>query len=82
MIFCAVLFFSVTCIFELACFLLYALVFPKLPIVKYYRQKAASEGSKTVGSDLAAAGIKTDQDRQVCPSDHTNAYNESCTNLP
>uniref|UniRef100_A0A453BB67 Major facilitator superfamily (MFS) profile domain-containing protein n=5 Tax=Aegilops tauschii subsp. strangulata TaxID=200361 RepID=A0A453BB67_AEGTS len=61
----AMLFFSVTCMFELACLLLYAFVFPKLPIVKYYRQKAASEGSKTVGSDLAAAGIKTDQDRQV-----------------
>ncbi|KAK8960972.1 Equilibrative nucleotide transporter 3 [Platanthera guangdongensis] len=28
-----------------------------LPIVRYYRAKAASEGSKTVSADLAAAGI-------------------------
>ena len=39
--------------------MLYAYVFPKLPIVKYYRRKAASEGSKTVTADLAAAGIKS-----------------------
>jgi len=53
----AVLFFSVSTLFELLCVLLYAFVFPKLPIVKYYRAKAASEGSKTVASDLAAAGV-------------------------
>ncbi|KAJ8546573.1 hypothetical protein K7X08_032647 [Anisodus acutangulus] len=51
------LFFSVSTLFELLCVLLYAFVFPKLPIVKYYRAKAASEGSKTVASDLAAGGI-------------------------
>jgi equilibrative nucleoside transporter 1/2/3 len=45
--------------FEFLCILLYAFVFPKLPIVKYYRAKAASEGSKTVSADLAAAGIQT-----------------------
>ena len=73
------LFFSVTCLFELLCFLLYAYVFPKLPIVKYYRAKAASEGSKTVGSDLAAAGVKTDQDRQVRLSNHISAYNQCST---
>jgi equilibrative nucleoside transporter 1/2/3 len=44
--------------------------------VKYYRTKAASEGSMTVGSDLAAAGVKTEQDRQVCLSDRTSAYNQ------
>ena len=53
----AVLFFGICTIFELLCVLLYAFVFPKLPIVKYYRAKAASEGSKTVSADLAAAGI-------------------------
>ncbi|KAH0700892.1 hypothetical protein KY284_015107 [Solanum tuberosum] len=53
----AILFFSVSTLFELLCVLLYAFVFPKLPIVKYYRAKAASEGSKTVASDLAAAGV-------------------------
>jgi len=55
----AVTFFVISTFFELLCFLLYAFVFPKLPIVKYYRSKAASEGSKTVSSDLAAGGIQT-----------------------
>ncbi|XP_061336813.1 equilibrative nucleotide transporter 3-like [Gastrolobium bilobum] len=54
----AILFFAISTFFELLCVLLYAYVFPKLPIVKYYRSKAASEGSKTVSADLAAAGIK------------------------
>jgi equilibrative nucleoside transporter 1/2/3 len=31
--------------------------------VKYYRSKAASEGSKTVAADLAAAGIQTKIDQ-------------------
>lgn len=53
----AILFFALCTIFELLCVLLYAFVFPKLPIVKYYRSKAASEGSKTVSADLAAGGI-------------------------
>ncbi|XP_009626442.1 equilibrative nucleotide transporter 3 [Nicotiana tabacum] len=53
----AILFFSVSTFFELLCVLLYAFVFPKLPIVKYYRAKAASEGSKTVAGDLAAGGV-------------------------
>lgn len=53
----AILFFSVSTLFELLCVLLYAFVFPKLPIVKYYRAKAASEGSKTVAGDLAAGGV-------------------------
>ncbi|XP_059294897.1 equilibrative nucleotide transporter 3-like [Lycium ferocissimum] len=57
----AILFFSVSTLFELLCVLLYAFVFPKLPIVKYYRAKAASEGSKTVGSDLAAGGVYKQQ---------------------
>ncbi|KAK2379852.1 equilibrative nucleotide transporter [Trifolium repens] len=55
----AILFFVISIIFELLCVILYAFVFPKLPIVKYYRSKAASEGSKTVSADLAAAGIQT-----------------------
>lgn len=53
----ALLFMSIATVLEFLCILLYALVFPKLPIVKYYRTKAASEGSKTVSADLAAAGI-------------------------
>lgn len=55
----ALLFFAISSFFELLCVLLYALAFPKLPIVKYYRSKAASEGSKTVSADLAAGGIQT-----------------------
>lgn len=62
----AVLFFSITCLFELVCLLLYTFVFAKLPIVKYYRTKAATEGSKTVASDLAAAGVVAEQQPQVC----------------
>ncbi|GAV67426.1 Nucleoside_tran domain-containing protein [Cephalotus follicularis] len=55
----AMLFLAISTAFEFACILLYAFIFPKLPIVKYYRSKAASEGSKTVSADLAAAGIQT-----------------------
>ncbi|CAN6457804.1 unnamed protein product [Victoria cruziana] len=50
---------------ELACVLLYAFVFPKLEIVRYFRSKAASEGSKTVASDLAAGGVPQDSDKDV-----------------
>ncbi|URE32220.1 equilibrative nucleoside transporter [Musa troglodytarum] len=55
----AMMFFAISCFFELLCVLLYAIVFPKLPIVKFYRAKAASEGSMTVSADLAAGGIQT-----------------------
>lgn len=51
---------------ELLCVILYAYVFPKLPTVKYYRSKAASEGSKTVLADLVAAGIQK-QSESVTP---------------
>ncbi|KAK4286202.1 hypothetical protein QN277_002793 [Acacia crassicarpa] len=54
----AIMFFAISTFFELVCVLLYAFVFPKLPIVKYYRSKAASEGSKTVTADLVAGGIQ------------------------
>ncbi|XP_020224322.1 equilibrative nucleotide transporter 3 [Cajanus cajan] len=55
----AILFFAISTFFELLCVVLYAFIFPKIPIVKYFRSKAASEGSKTVSSDLAAGGIRT-----------------------
>lgn len=57
-LFFAVLFFAISSFFECLCVILYAFVFPKIPIVKYYRNKAASEGSKTVAADLAAGGIQ------------------------
>ncbi|CAM6090669.1 unnamed protein product [Calypogeia fissa] len=51
------LFFFLSAFFEILCLLLYAFVFPKLEIVKYYRSRAAAEGSKTVTADLAAGGV-------------------------
>ncbi|XP_076901288.1 equilibrative nucleotide transporter 3-like [Bidens hawaiensis] len=54
------LFLAISAFFEFLCTLLYAFVFAKLSIVKYYRAKAAREGSTTVTSDLAAAGIQTE----------------------
>ncbi|CAL5408690.1 unnamed protein product [Camellia sinensis] len=55
----AMLFLAISTFFEFLCIFLYAFIFPKLPIVKYYSSKAALEGSKTVTADLAAAGIQT-----------------------
>ncbi|KAK7246608.1 hypothetical protein RIF29_41477 [Crotalaria pallida] len=55
----AILFFAISTFIEFLCIILYAMYFPMLPIVKYFRSKAALEGSKTVSADLAAAGIQT-----------------------
>ncbi|KAI3937124.1 hypothetical protein MKX01_015339 [Papaver californicum] len=68
----AMLFFGISIVFELLCVLLYAYVFPKLPIVKHYRAKAASEGSKTVSADLAAGGMKTLTGEQAAEEDPKN----------
>ncbi|CAK9181294.1 unnamed protein product [Ilex paraguariensis] len=59
----ATLFLSISTLLVFLCILLYAFYFPKLPIVKHYRSKAASEGSKTVSTDLAAAGIQTQESK-------------------
>ncbi|GAB2231471.1 hypothetical protein Droror1_Dr00010479 [Drosera rotundifolia] len=61
----ALLFLAISTLFEFACIFVYAYYFPKLPIVKYFRKKAASEGSKTVSNDLAAAGIHQVTDVQT-----------------
>ncbi|XP_020202649.1 equilibrative nucleotide transporter 3 [Cajanus cajan] len=61
----AILFLAISTFIELVCIVLYAICFTKLPIVKYYRSKAALEGSKTVSADLAAAGIRTKTDDEV-----------------
>ncbi|XP_010422412.1 PREDICTED: equilibrative nucleotide transporter 3-like [Camelina sativa] len=53
----AMIFLATATFIEFICVILYAYLFPKLPIIKYYRSKAASEGSKTVSADLVAAGI-------------------------
>jgi hypothetical protein len=43
--------------------------------VKYYRSKAAAEGSKTVASDLAAAGLSTEvQGQQVRTSSDVQSF--------
>ncbi|KAI3942783.1 hypothetical protein MKW92_005637 [Papaver armeniacum] len=68
----AMLFLGISVVFELLCVLLYAYVFPKLPIVKHYRAKAASEGSKTVSADLAAGGMKTLSGEQAAEEDPKN----------
>ncbi|CAE5966718.1 unnamed protein product [Arabidopsis arenosa] len=52
----ATLFFVVSASFELVCVLLYAYVFPRIPIVKYYRGEAILQGAITVAADLAAGG--------------------------
>ncbi|XP_030480879.1 equilibrative nucleotide transporter 3-like [Cannabis sativa] len=65
------LFLAISASFEFICILLYAFIFPKLPIVKHFRSKAASQGSKTVKSDLAAAGVET-QEGQVDEVRKTN----------
>ncbi|MCL7050133.1 hypothetical protein MKW94_006980 [Papaver nudicaule] len=57
----ALVFLSFATSFMLMCAFLYAFIFAKLPIVKYYRSKAASEGSKTVAADLVAAGLEMEQ---------------------
>ncbi|KAI3859617.1 hypothetical protein MKX03_008205, partial [Papaver bracteatum] len=54
-------FLSIDTSFMMLCAVLYAFVFGKLPIVKYHRSKAASEGSKTVPADLVAAGMEMQQ---------------------
>ncbi|KDP33783.1 hypothetical protein JCGZ_07354 [Jatropha curcas] len=61
----AILFFALSAFFELLCVFLYAYAFPRLPTVKHYRSKAASEGSKTVTADLAAAGNRTFQQEEA-----------------
>ncbi|KAK4859056.1 hypothetical protein QYF36_026112 [Acer negundo] len=65
------LFLAICTFFEFLCIFLYAYFFPKLPIVKYFRSKAASEGSKTVSADLAAGGIQTKHDQKQIAEDAT-----------
>ncbi|KAL2484017.1 Equilibrative nucleotide transporter 3 [Forsythia ovata] len=60
-----VLFLAISTSLEFLCIFLYAFVLAKLPIVKYYRSKAASEGSKTVSADLAAIGIQTTESQSA-----------------
>lgn len=72
----AMLFLAISTFFEFLCIFLYAFVFAKLPIVKYYRTKAASEGSKTVSADLAAAGINTEETATADIAKHERLSNK------
>ncbi|GFP88942.1 equilibrative nucleotide transporter 3 [Phtheirospermum japonicum] len=69
----AMLFLAISTFFEFICIFLYALVFGKLPIVKHFRKKAATEGSKTVSSDLVAAGIQISDSETVKVEDAKHA---------
>ncbi|KAK9169447.1 hypothetical protein Syun_001587 [Stephania yunnanensis] len=53
------MFLTLSAMYELLCVLLYAYVFGKLPIVKYYRAKAASR-SVTVVAIFFFGGIQTE----------------------
>ncbi|GAB4826833.1 Epsin-3, clathrin recruitment and traffic between the Golgi and endosome [Ancistrocladus abbreviatus] len=59
------LFLAISASSQFLCILLYAFYLPKLPLVKFYRSNAALEGSKTVSSDLAAAGIDQAEDEVI-----------------
>ncbi|KAL6538622.1 Epsin-3, clathrin recruitment and traffic between the Golgi and endosome [Orobanche gracilis] len=71
------LFLAISTLFEFLCIFLYAFVFCKLPIVKHFRKKAASEGSKTVSADLAAAGIQISDSRTVDDAKHERLSNKA-----
>ncbi|KAL6525378.1 Epsin-3, clathrin recruitment and traffic between the Golgi and endosome [Orobanche hederae] len=69
------LFLAISTFSQFICILLYAFVFGKLPIVKHFRKKAASEGSKTVSADLAAAGVEIpNPDSTSGTVDHANKH--------
>ncbi|KAL6544759.1 Epsin-3, clathrin recruitment and traffic between the Golgi and endosome [Orobanche minor] len=73
----SVLFLAISTFFEFLCIFLYAFVFCKLPIVKHFRKKAASEGSKTVSADLAAAGIQISDSGTVDDAKHERLSNKA-----
>ncbi|KAL0285537.1 UNVERIFIED_CONTAM: Equilibrative nucleotide transporter 3 [Sesamum calycinum] len=52
------------------------IVFGRLPIVKYFRKKAASEGSKTVKADLAAAGVQKTESNTDDDAKHERLSNK------
>ncbi|KAL1567337.1 Epsin-3, clathrin recruitment and traffic between the Golgi and endosome [Salvia divinorum] len=72
-----ILFLSISTLIEFVSVFLYAYVFGRIPIVKHFRKKAASEGSKTVASDLAAAGIHTTDDQVVSDAKHERLSNKA-----
>lgn len=71
-----ILFLVISIFFEFQCILVYAFLFPKLPIVKYYRLKASTEGSNTVSADLAAGGIHINQEDENEAKRHERLSNK------
>lgn len=67
---------GISTLFELLCIVLYAIYFPKLSIVKYYRSKAALEGAQTVSADLAVVGIQSETNQQVSNVTHVKRTNQ------
>ncbi|GJU95022.1 equilibrative nucleotide transporter 3 [Tanacetum coccineum] len=61
----ALLFLAISIVFQFQCAFFYAFVFPNLPVVKYYRAKAAGEGSKTIASNLSIVGAENGFDQHV-----------------
>ncbi|GJY96520.1 equilibrative nucleotide transporter 3-like protein isoform X1 [Tanacetum coccineum] len=59
-------FLAISIAFEFQCVFFYAFVFPNLPVVKYYRAKAAREGSETVASsNLSIVGAENGFEQHV-----------------
>lgn len=56
-----VTFFAIATFVEVAGFVLYAFVFPKLNTIKGYRISAKNQGARTVKDDLDAAGLEADR---------------------
>ncbi|XP_022861129.1 equilibrative nucleotide transporter 3-like, partial [Olea europaea var. sylvestris] len=69
------LYLAISIFFEFLCILLYAWIFPKIPIVKYFRSRAAAEGSETVSSDLVAAGIHIKESERADDANHERLSN-------
>ncbi|KAG9159361.1 hypothetical protein Leryth_025385 [Lithospermum erythrorhizon] len=64
------LFLSIAAVLGFLCISTYTFIFPKLFIVKYYRSKAASEGSKTISTELTEVGVQTKRNYQGVGDNH------------
>nr|GEY06855.1 equilibrative nucleotide transporter 3-like [Tanacetum cinerariifolium] len=61
----ALLYIAISIVFQFQCVFFYAFVFPNLPVVKYYRAKAAGEGSETIASNLSIVGAENRFDQRA-----------------
>jgi len=60
----AVLSLGISTLFELLSIIMYAIYFPKLSIVKYYRSKATLKGAKTITDGPIATDIQNVETNQ------------------